>query len=727
MSTNGNRQPKKTVNESNLNIHQPKKTVNESTLNRVGRSSFVRKDPLVGKTIGDNNRYLLQTLLGMGGMSKVYQALDTKFENRIVAIKLMTSYSGANNQSLVKRFMGEVKAISHLKHPNIIQILDFGVTTEKSPFNSAPFYVMEHFNGKTLQDFLSKNNKLPLNSSLKIIRQVCAGLEEAHKKGIVHRDLKPDNIFLVTGGAFGEFVKIIDFGIAKNIASNSQTQTQLTKEGSFIGTYRYASPEQCRGLVDIDQRTDIYSLGIILYEAISGRNPYNQDNSFDTQADWIAYHIKAKPKPLKEQSGCENIEDKINHIVMKCLAKSPEARFANIEELQKAFTTNSIAQNQNKSDTLQDTKLINGRQNDRQDLATEVEAQQVPVETIAETNTKSEETAIDDGSFIYADLEPNLGVVSRVNARKKISLKAIAATIAILIGAIATGSYLKLDREVASNSTISDNANINSDRDSIDRDDLNLVVEQLEAEYQKQNYQACYQLGLNNLQQDNNAVSQWVGKCGLEAAKIQANANSYSNAIAIAKKIPNTASNYREVTNNINTWSKNILDYATTVYKKGDIEQAIEVTKIVPENTQVKATIPELITKWQQQQQTHKANVEQAQNLLERGQWYDAKQEVEKIPVDFVFWRAKAQPILDRANQQIKEIAEAEQRRREQAEARAAAAKEAQTRQLIEEQLRRARSTTEQFRQTQIEAEQRLQEQAEDSKSYFCKFAKHPC
>ena len=241
-------QAKKTVDESRLQSSQPKKTVVEPNPSKPSRTPFVRKDPLEGKTIGDNNRYLLQTLLGQGGMSKVYQAFDTKFEDRIVAIKLMTNYSAASSQYLIKRFMGEVKAISRLKHPNIIQILDFGITPNETPFNGSPFYVMEYFDGKTLQNLLTENKILPLGSLLNIIHQVCAGLKQAHQKGIVHRDLKPDNIFLVTGGAVGEIVKIIDFGIAKNLSSDDQNHTQLTQAGSFIGTYRYASPEQCRGI-----------------------------------------------------------------------------------------------------------------------------------------------------------------------------------------------------------------------------------------------------------------------------------------------------------------------------------------------------------------------------------------------------------------------------------------------------------------------------------------------
>ena len=157
-----------------------------------------------------------------------------------------------------------------------------------APFNGAPFYVMEHLEGNTLQNLLSENKRVPLSSIFNIVNQVCAGLKESHQKGIIHRDLKPDNIFVVSGGAYGAIVKILDFGIAKSISANSSNHTKLTKHGSFIGTYRYASPEQCRGLADVDQRADIYSLGMILYEAICGSNPYNLDDKSNTSlVDWI--------------------------------------------------------------------------------------------------------------------------------------------------------------------------------------------------------------------------------------------------------------------------------------------------------------------------------------------------------------------------------------------------------------------------------------------------------
>ena len=291
-------------------------------------------EPLEGQILGD--RYRLEKMLGKGGMSKVYLAFDTKLAERAVAIKIMTRYSASMNAGLVKRFMREVKVISRVKSSHVVQVTDFGVTPEEYPFDGSPFYVMEYFNGRTLSELLREVGTLSPKEAIKLILQICSGLKEAHQHGIIHRDLKPDNIFLVAGGAFGEEAKILDFGIAKIVNTDEEDfqQTSATQAGSFIGTYRYASPEQCRGLPDIDSRTDIYSLGVMFYEILSGHSPYDLDGQQTTHADWLVNHIRVEPKPLKSHACCRNIPFELEELVMKCLRKLPEERFADLGELE---------------------------------------------------------------------------------------------------------------------------------------------------------------------------------------------------------------------------------------------------------------------------------------------------------------------------------------------------------------------------------------------------------
>ena len=285
-----------------------------------------KEDPFIGKTIGDGDRYFLKQLLGKGGMSKVYLALDKKLNNKKVAIKIMTSYCSTNDQDLITRFIGEIDKLCLLTHPNIIQIQEKGVTPNTPPFSGYPFYVMEYFEGKTLQQLLNEKEKITPNLALQIIFKVCHGLKEAHKQGIIHRDIKPGNIFLSAGDSLGEVVKIIDFGIAKKINEEAKQNTQSTI--GFIGTYRYASPEQCLG-ISIDSRTDIYSLGVVFYETLTSNHPYNLKNNSN--------HLTEIPKPLREQPGCQNIPVELENIVLKCLSKSRENRFQNIEELEQAL------------------------------------------------------------------------------------------------------------------------------------------------------------------------------------------------------------------------------------------------------------------------------------------------------------------------------------------------------------------------------------------------------
>ena len=297
-----------------------------SDLTEASKPGEEAEDFFIGKSIGKDGRYLLQELLGVGGMSKVYLALDKNLKHKQVAIKIMTNYFAVNDRDSIKRFMGEIEKLCILNHPNIIQIKEQGLTPNAYPFYGYPFYVMEYFVGKTLQQLLSETGKLAPDVAVQIILKVCRGLKEAHQQGIIHRDIKPANIFVSVGDVLGEVVKIIDFGIAKKINEEAKQHTQLTI--GFIGTYRYASPEQIHG-TSIDSRTDIYSLGVVFYEILTGNHPYNMTNNSES--------LEENPQPLREQPDCQNLSPELEAIVMKCLSKSPQNRFQTIAELEQAL------------------------------------------------------------------------------------------------------------------------------------------------------------------------------------------------------------------------------------------------------------------------------------------------------------------------------------------------------------------------------------------------------
>ncbi|MBD2409692.1 serine/threonine protein kinase [Nostoc calcicola FACHB-389] len=298
-----------------------------------------------GRFVGDNQRYRLDRRLGGGGMGEVFLAMDTRVGQQ-VALKLLKDTLVAS-QEMRKRFEREVAVCAALQSDHIVKISDCGVTPE-----GFPFYVMEYLRGQTLRQLLLREKRLSVDRTVKIMAQVCKGLQLAHQGvtlqrdggkstehiKVIHRDLKPDNIFLVPTD-LGEWVKVLDFGVAK-IRSESSENTNITNiTSTFIGTFRYAPPEQIQSDKNLDARGDIYSLGIILYEMLSAADPFGISikGSHISEASWVLAHAYEPPKPLREQPGCENLPEQLEAVVMKCLHKNPANRFATVEELNQAL------------------------------------------------------------------------------------------------------------------------------------------------------------------------------------------------------------------------------------------------------------------------------------------------------------------------------------------------------------------------------------------------------
>jgi serine/threonine-protein kinase len=303
-----------------------------------------------GRYVGDNQRYRIDKPLAAGGMGEVLLATDTRVGQQVV-LKLLKDTLVAS-QEMRKRFEREVAICAALQSDHIVRISDCGVTPE-----GYPFYVMEYLRGQTLRQLLLREHRLSVERTVKIISQVCQGLQLAHqgvtlqKDGsneniqVVHRDLKPDNIFLVPTD-LGEWVKILDFGVAK-IRSDSSEQTNITS--TFIGTFRYAAPEQIQNKQNLDTRADIYSLGIILYEMLSAADPFgfSTKGSNISEASWVLAHAYEPPTPLRSQPGCEQLSPEIEAVVLKCLHKNPANRFASVAELNQALQAASQATTNN--------------------------------------------------------------------------------------------------------------------------------------------------------------------------------------------------------------------------------------------------------------------------------------------------------------------------------------------------------------------------------------------
>src|SRR5947209_10283594 len=228
---------------------------------------------MIGTRIGN---YEIKEKLGEGGMGAVYMGEHPLIGKR-VAVKVLLDELVAN-ETLVTRFFHEAKAANDIRHQNIVDIVDFG-KLEKEGGGKVVYLVMELLEGKSLAARLDTPPRLTFEETRHILQQCCSGLAASHAKGIIHRDLKPDNLFLVHRGGDENFVKILDFGIAKLTATASTNAK--TRTGTLIGTPAYLSPEQCAGRSNIDARSDVYALGIVMYEMLTGNVPFKGEGFGD--------------------------------------------------------------------------------------------------------------------------------------------------------------------------------------------------------------------------------------------------------------------------------------------------------------------------------------------------------------------------------------------------------------------------------------------------------------
>jgi eukaryotic-like serine/threonine-protein kinase len=284
-------------------------------------------DTYIGKLL--NNRYLIRDLIGKGGMGRVYLAEDVAKGGIAVAVKILLFSLGS--QQISQRFAREIFIGAQLgrKSRNIVRVLSYGVTED-----STPFYVMEYLQGKNLKRIL-KNEYLVISKFLDICQQICLGLQCAHQgitlKGeiypVVHRDIKPENIFITEDAQTKEVVKILDFGIAKFLTERSG----MTLTDSFIGSLPYCSPEHMEGRKLLDVRSDIYSLGVLMFEMLTGKHPFQTtSNSFGS---WYQAHRFQAPPTFAEVNPQAVIPPELESLVVRCLAKEVSDRPQNIPEI----------------------------------------------------------------------------------------------------------------------------------------------------------------------------------------------------------------------------------------------------------------------------------------------------------------------------------------------------------------------------------------------------------
>jgi serine/threonine-protein kinase len=286
----------------------------------IGASSETAAIPAIGSSVqkGDlfAGRYDILSTLGKGGMGVVYRAHDRQLDEE-VALKVLRTDVVRDDPSLLERFKQEIKLARRITHRNVLRTHDFGET------NGTPYISMEYLEGVTLKDLVTSKGALPIGVGLRIAKQMCQGLEAAHQQGVVHRDIKPQNMLILpeTGD-----LKIMDFGIARVSQVKGAEGSGLTTDGTVMGTPDYMPPEQAQG-GSADFRSDLYSLGVVLFEVFSGKLPFTGD----TIMKIVIGHIQSPPPAPRSVN--PRIPEPLSVIILRCLEKDPARRYQHVSEL----------------------------------------------------------------------------------------------------------------------------------------------------------------------------------------------------------------------------------------------------------------------------------------------------------------------------------------------------------------------------------------------------------
>jgi eukaryotic-like serine/threonine-protein kinase len=623
----------------------------------------------IGRLIGDRDRYRLESYLGGGGMGDVFLATDMLLGKQ-VALKLL---KGAliNTEAFSKRFAREVSLCAALKSDHIVQVSDYGMLAEGDPF-----YVMEYLEGETLGARLAHQEQLSPQQAIGIIVQVCKGLQVAHEGvevwqkhtasskqiKIVHRDLKPENIFLVPT-VLGELVKIIDFGIAKIYNDQKIQETNLSVDNQFLGTFRYASPEQWESRKELDGRSDIYSLGIILYEMLSGTDPFDSNTNKSgaiSIAFWARAHTQVPPIPLRSQPGCEHISREIEAVVMRCLEKSPDSRFASVADLGRAIIQAAVANNLPLNIAVPQTTPQNVSNITEAETAFSQSSPPIAksdtesfAESIFPLSTPSKKTDRIQNAFapeLYASKTtqastPLPNQTNQINQATSIATatdhppgyKPLLLRLAIGTGIVAllTGGYVYWQGQNRNSAAV------------VSLNDINALKSQ--AKYEECIATASSVARDANIYADTQII---LNQCRLERAKQLAMEQKFDVAFATIKQIPANSSVYNQSQNLAKQWSEQIITQATSKYQKGDFKVAIALLEAIPQTSPTHAKVQTTISSWKKDWQLAEQQYNAAKLELSKNNPQAAIEAASKIP-KITFWQDKVKSILNDAKARI--------------------------------------------------------------------------
>ncbi|WNG60839.1 protein kinase [Archangium gephyra] len=282
-------------------------------------------DPLIGRVL--NDKFRIVEALGSGGMGRVYKAVQSPLE-RLVALKVLNpQYSEGKDPGFQKRFFMEAAVTSKLRHPNTVTVIDYGRTDD-----GVLYIAMEYLEGQTLAQLLTQHGPLPWMRVMNIAQQVARSLREAHRVGLIHRDLKPANIMVLNQEDDHDVVKVLDFGLVKSFLPDrgGAHETEITQAGVILGSPQYMAPEQARNVSD--PRSDVYSLGVVMFQMLIGRPPFMAAQSIDV----IFKHLNEAPPVFAAIWPGHSVPQEVEALVMRCLYKRPEERFQSMDEVLEA-------------------------------------------------------------------------------------------------------------------------------------------------------------------------------------------------------------------------------------------------------------------------------------------------------------------------------------------------------------------------------------------------------
>ncbi|NPC84657.1 serine/threonine protein kinase, partial [Pyxidicoccus fallax] len=292
-----------------------------------GAPPDMEEDPLLGRVL--NERFRILETLGSGGMGRVYKAMQAPLD-RLVALKVLSpQYGEGKDPGFQKRFFLEASVTAKLRHPNTVTVIDYGKTDD-----GIYYIAMEYLEGLTLGQLLTQVGPLPWARALNITQQIARSLREAHKVGLIHRDLKPANVMVLNQETDHDVVKVLDFGLVKSFIGDAgpiPQDTSLTQAGIILGSPQYMAPEQARNVAD--PRSDVYSLGVVLYQMLMGRPPFLAAQSIDV----IVKHINEPPPAFGSIWPSHGVPAEVEALVMKCLAKIPAERYQSMDDVMDAM------------------------------------------------------------------------------------------------------------------------------------------------------------------------------------------------------------------------------------------------------------------------------------------------------------------------------------------------------------------------------------------------------